>query len=342
MSSVASNSRSNEESSLLDSAKPAWTAINLDSYMENRPWVVKCFGKHSKATRQDTLYWMERDGPKIYNIIFQIQLVFTSAYVSLLLLSFYPHMVREATRLEGGSFILLSFLPIYLVLTKYQKAAGNLTMACSIGVHRRPHAVAQVIRERKTNRVIRAMVTMQKLQMVSGSGLSTSEFASQTPMNPNELAEVSKIFASLDTSGDGKIETSELKTILSRLGAPTTQQSLQRITDLLDSNKDGHISKEEFVSFYAKHISFHVGHGLHELAHAMFHQFDQDGSGEITMGEFKSIMDTFNVGFTVDEIGELVNELDEQDDGTIGEHEFLHLLMKNRRMFQKEELPTLE
>ena len=203
--------------------------------------------------------------------------------------------------------------------------------------------------KKKTNRVIRAMVTMQKMQAAAVSGFATSSNDSHHHHNGGadeiELAEVSRTFDALDKSGDGQIETAELKTILSSLGAPTTQDSLQRIVQLLDKNQDGHISKDEFISFYQANIIFH-GHGdhhsLHHLAHEMFHQFDQDGSGEITMGEFKSLLDAFNVGFTVDEIGDLVNELDEQDNGTIGEHEFLELLEKHRHLFHRDELPPLE
>ena len=73
----------------------------------------------------------------------------------------------------------------------------------------------------------------------------------------------------------------------------------------------------------------------------MFELFDRDGSGTITIGEFKSVLDSFNVGFTVDEIGDLVNELDEQDNGTLSEEEFEEFLEKHKYLFERGSLPPL-
>jgi Ca2+-binding EF-hand superfamily protein len=335
---------SSESGALIPSSLPAWTEIDLAQYLENGSWLVRCFGNPTKATRQDTFYWMERKGPKLYLILFQIQLVFTAAYISLLLLTFYPYMFRESNLVKFLFYVVVSLLPVCLLSSKYQTAAANMTTASSIGVHRRPQVVAQVIREEKTDRIIRAMVTMQKLQNAARSGFSSPSTATPTPSTDTVvLAEASKTFDALDKSGDGKIQTSELKNIFKALGAPTTEESLQAIVQLLDKNQDGHISKEEFMSFYSANIRFeHDHHGLHELAHDMFQQFDQDQSGEITLGEFKAVMDAFNVGFTVDEIGDLVNELDEQDNGTIGEHEFLELLETHHHLFQQNKLPPFE
>lgn len=49
--------------------------------------------------------------------------------------------------------------------------------------------------------------------------------------------------------------------------------------------------------------------GLHHLAKDMFAQLDIDGSGELTLTEFKQIITQLDVGFTLDEIGQLVKEL---------------------------------
>ena len=73
----------------------------------------------------------------------------------------------------------------------------------------------------------------------------------------------------------------------------------------------------------------------------MFEMFDVDRSNDISLGEFKDIIDNFRVGFTVDEIGYLVNELDDDRSGTIGEEEFLDLLKKHSYLFQRQVLPRL-
>ena len=342
-----------ETGSLLASTLPAWTRIDLEHYLlKGRSMITQCcLPNKVTITRQDSLYWFERKGPKFYLLLFQMQMVFTAAYVSLLALSFIPFFLIEKStesNLELYCYVIVSLLPVYLLLSKYHTAAANLTLACSIGVHRRPQAVSQVIREGKTDRIIRAMITMQKLQLAASSNFATTSEnqhsnGTSSAASSLELEEVAQTFDALDISGDGSISSSELGAVLQALGVTATSESLATIVSLLDTDKDGSISRNEFLVFYKEHMCFDLGHdGLHDLAKHLFEQIDGDGSGEITLSEFKNVVDSFNVGFSVDEIGNLVNELDEQDNGTIGEHEFVELLEKHDHLFEKIKLPNLE
>ena len=67
---------------------------------------------------------------------------------------------------------------------------------------------------------------------------------------------------------------------------------------------------------------------MHEKADLLFKQFDSDGSGELSIGEFSDIMKAFNIGLTIDEIGQVVNELDKDGNGEIGVDEFEEMLEK--------------
>lgn len=129
----------NEGNSLLGSGDcmPLWTRIDLDQYLENgRPLLTRLFARkhHASITRQDTLYWMERKGPKLYVLLFQIQLVFTATYVSVLLFSFIPFLLVGSVQstVERVSYLVVAFLPVYLLLTKYKVAAANLTVGTSL------------------------------------------------------------------------------------------------------------------------------------------------------------------------------------------------------------------
>jgi Ca2+-binding EF-hand superfamily protein len=350
-------------SSSSSKALPLWTRIDLQDYVVNRrPILVKWFvSSKLNPTRQDSLYWMERKGPQLYLFLFQVQLIFTAAYVSLLALSFYPFMIwksEHTTGMECVVYLIVSVLPVYFLLSKYQVAAANLTMATSVGVHRRPNAVSQTIRDEKTSRMIRALVTMQRLrQQTSEGGFTQHGHVGDSSHNGNgndngndsdhnistlELEEVEMTFDALDKSGDGVIESSELGEVLSVLGAPATDDSLQAMMQVLDRNGDGEISKDEFVQFYKEHIMAKErlnAHSIHHMAKNLFQQLDTDASGEITLSEFTRVLQSFDVGFTMDEIGDIVNELDEQDNGTIGEHEFAHLLRNHRHLFEPTTLP---
>jgi Ca2+-binding EF-hand superfamily protein len=352
----ANDANGGERDTLLDSSLPAWCRVDLENYMESRSFIPKWLSPHTTPTRQDTLFWSERKGPKMILLLFQIKLVFTAAYCALLILSFYPYMYHYESTVEFVAYLLVSLLPILIMGAESDESAANMSLISCIGVHRRPHSIAQVIREEKTDRIIRSLVILEKLQHAAEHGFQKphphdphgSSSSSSHTIDKAEIADVSKTFDAFDLARDGYIEDSELKEIMEKVGAPVTKESLEAMLNLLDKDKNGRVSKEEFLSFYKDHIlSTHDGeehhghHGFHDTAKYMFALFDTDKSGEITIGEFKSLLDAFNVGFTVDEIGELVNELDEQNNGTIGEEEFVELLEKHEHLFKKMETPQL-
>lgn len=65
------------------------------------------------------------------------------------------------------------------------------------------------------------------------------------------------------------------------------------------------------------------------MAASMFGMFDSDGSGSISIAEFKTALDAFDVGLSTDDVAELVKELDEDRNGFIDEEEFAHLLKRH-------------
>jgi Ca2+-binding EF-hand superfamily protein len=223
-----------------------------------------------------------------------------------------------------------------------------MTVVCSIGIHRKLQTIAQVLREGKTEHVIRSLVLMQKLQHLAASpgGLKRGpESSNLTLCQEIELADARKIFRAMDKSGDGQLHVEELSTLMKKLGAPTTDDSFQAIVKMLDPNEDGIITLEEFLSFYQCNIrlneTHHLSRSLHDLAHQIFAQFDRDNSHSVALSEFKDVIDSFNVDFTIDELGELINEIDHDNTGSIGVHEFEDLLHNHRHLFQAFHLPQL-
>ena len=129
------------------------------------------------------------------------------------------------------------------------------------------------------------------------------------------------------------------------LGADLNDEMMSNILRALDEDMNGKICRDEFVAFYARHImSDNDEKSINERAHDMFKLFDRSGDADITIGEFKVALDAFNINFTVDEVGALIEELDEDDKGTVGVHEFHHLLHKFDSLFkphQPRELPLV-
>ena len=56
-------------------ALPAWTQVDLDQYIRYQRSSLKKILVNHKPTRQDTLYWLETRGPKVYEVLFQMQMV---------------------------------------------------------------------------------------------------------------------------------------------------------------------------------------------------------------------------------------------------------------------------
>jgi len=212
-------------------------------------------------------------------------------------------------------------------------------------------AISQVIREDKADSVIRAMVTMQRLQKAAANGFAPCDTSSNRHHRHGayiaspavELANVGKTFDALDKDNSGDIDCGELRGIFEKLGLAVTDICLTKMVTALDTNKDGTISKTEFLDFYKAHVVCDLDHHqIHKLGEDLFALIDTDGSGEITLSEFKDVLLSFNVGFSIDEIGDMANEIDGQDNGTIHEHEFVKFLFSHEHLFERCSLPSLE
>ena len=61
--------------------------------------------------------------------------------------------------------------------------------------------------------------------------------------------EVDKTFAKLDTNSDSYLSKDELKKGLDSLQQTYSDEELQQVLDLADSDKDGRISKKELSTY---------------------------------------------------------------------------------------------
>jgi len=364
-----------ETSSLLHEnelqALPAWTQVDLDQYMTNQRSSLKKMLLNQKPTRQDTLYWFETRGPKVYEVLFQMQMMFTATYVSLLCLTLLPLMVIHSDRSisERVLYFVFSVLPVCLLLSKYQIATDmcvwlfdyflfpsqnklttlfssrSLTKVCSIGNHRKPAAISYVEREEKTATVIWHLVTLTKLKYAARDNFVVN--ASQESLahvSKRELQVAESVFKALDANGDGFITAEEIRELFIRLGTQLEPATLDAIVRTLDIDNSASVCLKEFLEFYKRFVLVKIDHEtLRDLAIDIFAQIDTDKSGEITMSELKHTISQLHAGFSLDEIGALVAELDETGDGAVTEHEFMHLILdKHYRMFEHAPLPSFE
>lgn len=331
------NGANSEESSLLaeqgGNSLPKWCEIDMDVYMAKRPWLAKVLNK-KKPNRQDALFLFEKKGPKYHLLIFQAALIFMSIYGALLVLVFLPAMYEEGPG-WFAAYIIIAAIPIVIKEVRVRKTPRFAVMAqiACMGALRRHQVVSTVIREDKTENIVRAFLVICQLNRAAEAGFPKRTHGrgsrQQVPFSSVMVADIEQTFDAFDHSGDGYIETDELGKCMSKIGTPLSEEKLHGMMAVLDENKDGKVSRDEFISWYADQVSGDDSLTLEEQVHIIFRMFDNDGCGEISIAEFKENLDAFNVEFTIDEIGELVQELDENDTGKIGLKEFEELVERH-------------
>jgi Ca2+-binding EF-hand superfamily protein len=85
----------------------------------------------------------------------------------------------------------------------------------------------------------------------------------------------------------------------------------------------------EFLCFYELIVESGCADPTpHQMARELFSIFDIDGSGNVTLNEFVKTLEAFNLGFTIEDIGEILHELDEDGNGSISLKEFENVTVK--------------
>lgn len=310
---------------------PGWCNVDPEFYAEQqRSWITKKL-VGGKATRQQSLFWMDRHGPQFYLLILQLNMLFTGIYVGLLVLAFIPAILEESNLAKTVSFCLLAFIPAICIMYNKKRLVATLAQVCSIGSYRKLQIVNDVKRQQKTFDVVRTLIVIYHMHCLNvqndSKPIRLLEESERSKLSNSERARVNKMFDIFDADGNGDISLDELKDLLAHLGISNSPETLGRIGAILDDDGDGSISRDEFVQWYASIVGEEIS--TDDLARQMFSNFDIYNHGEITLGEFKQRIDAVSMGgLTLDEIGAMVHELDRDRNGTISFVEFKAFLVR--------------
>lgn len=76
-------------------------------------------------------------------------------------------------------------------------------------------------------------------------------------LSPQEIADLKENFQKFDVNGDGDIDMSELAEVMKLIGESYDPERLRKLIETADTDKDGKISFEEFISLveYHKHVT---------------------------------------------------------------------------------------
>mmetsp|Transcript_18487 Transcript_18487/g.35116 ORF Transcript_18487/g.35116 Transcript_18487/m.35116 type:complete len:742 (-) Transcript_18487:103-2328(-) len=317
---------------------PKWCTVDLEHYMAHRPLLARLL-VGGKPNKQQSLMWMDRQGPKFYVFLLQVNLIFAGIYAGLLLLLFFPYNYEEHSLPYFLVYTILALVPLAGIFYNKRDLVAIMAEVTSIGTYRKDQIIRDVLLEESTMRIVRTFLIIHRMRRVAEKGMPEDEANIPTPQeipkrglkrstfSQLELDEVGRSFDAFDIDKSGSISHEEFRELLQRLGADVQDLHFDLLVSKLDADGDGEVTKEEFCSwyqFYSKTDTI----SLEERAKDLFHMFDPTGSGEITLGQFKARIDALDMGFSMDEIGSILNELDRDRSGSVSLEEFEALLKK--------------
>ncbi|KAK3146127.1 hypothetical protein QOZ80_3AG0216670 [Eleusine coracana subsp. coracana] len=140
-----------------------------------------------------------------------------------------------------------------------------------------------------------------------------------------QIVAFQEAFSLFDKNGDGCITMEELAAVTRSLGLDPSDQELIDMMSEVDTDGNGIIDFQEFLSLIARKMK--DGDGDEELKEA-FEVLDKDQNGFISPTELRTVMTSLGEKMTDEEVEQMIKEADTDGDGQVNYDEFV-LMMKN-------------
>ena len=140
----------------------------------------------------------------------------------------------------------------------------------------------------------------------------------------SRLKEYRDAFELFDKDKDGTITAKELANVMKSLNQDPTEQDLNEMIAEVDTDGNGHIDFEEFVSLMNRRSK--ETDAEEEVINA-FKVLDKDGQGIISSTELRHLMTTLGDKLTEEEVDEMIKEADFDGNGSINYEEFVRMMM---------------
>jgi calcium-binding protein CML len=144
------------------------------------------------------------------------------------------------------------------------------------------------------------------------------------------MEELRRAFRVYDSDNDGRISTSEVRTVLTSLGGAISDEELNLLMKQIDTDNDGFISFDEFVEFH-RATSGALPDGeispVHDPMRDAFQMFDKDGDRRISATELQSVLVSLgDRGHSLEECKHMIESVDKDGDGYVDFLEFQELM----------------
>ncbi|XP_058106952.1 probable calcium-binding protein CML25 [Magnolia sinica] len=142
----------------------------------------------------------------------------------------------------------------------------------------------------------------------------------------SQFHELHHVFREFDANGDGKISSTDLGSIMARLGHPTSDDELRSMIREADLDGDGLIDFNEFVDM---HVSGTDRTTVLEDLRQAFLVYDVDRNGLISPEELGNILKSIGHNSSIDECKKMISMVDHNGDGYVDFQEFKMMMMKS-------------
>lgn len=137
--------------------------------------------------------------------------------------------------------------------------------------------------------------------------------------------EIKDAFELYDQEATGMIDARELRIAMRALGFEQRKDEVRRILADIDKYGDGAIKYEDFLEILTQK---NVEKDPIEEIRRAFRLMCEEGSDKITLKSLKKLIKDLGENMTDDEIAEMIEEADKDQDGEVGEEDFLRIMKK--------------
>lgn len=121
-------------------------------------------------------------------------------------------------------------------------------------------------------------------------------------------------FSQFDKNGDGKLTSQELKLGITKIpGCQMTEQDVDNLMTVMDSNKNGYIDYTEFIAGCLQSHNYLKENHLKTA----FSYYDKDSNGNISLEELKQCLQSEELTLPDSVIEKLMREVDSNKDGCV-------------------------
>ncbi|CAG5116919.1 unnamed protein product, partial [Candidula unifasciata] len=128
----------------------------------------------------------------------------------------------------------------------------------------------------------------------------------EVELTEEQKAELMQAFSMFEKAGKGKIPARDLGELLRCLGWNPSEQDLEEARHELELTTRGSISFEEVEGYIARRGGIYYGNNAEEDIMVAFQVLDKNGTGRITVSDFRHFLTTMGERMSHEEAEELI------------------------------------